>query len=199
VVTSPGHQQGRTTVARLLAASRRRSGATVLRVDGHHQHAEAQRARKVPLNGHATPLPTLEEFAEAGLDWVKDLWVDDDGVWVLPAADGAMAAAIAEGYAAEVLDEARAVFECVVVDAPPVLDGDGSPLSRKLLPLADAVLLVLPADSAVGTLYRSIEAFRGVPAPFVGVVLNRVPRPDRRRRPPARPPAQGATAAGGRR
>jgi capsular polysaccharide biosynthesis protein len=199
VVTSPGRHQGRTTVARLLAASRLRSGGRVLRVDGHQEGSAAQRARKDPQDDQAGTAPWREELAASGLSWVNDLSLSEDGVWVLPATRGPLAVALAEGNEGGILGEARTVFDCIVVDGPAVAGGNGSRVSRRLLPLADAVLLVLPPDSAVETLYRSIDTFQDVRAPFVGVVLNRIPRGDRRRRLPGPPAAQGAAVPGGRR
>jgi Mrp family chromosome partitioning ATPase/capsular polysaccharide biosynthesis protein len=176
VVTSPDPHQGKTTVARLLAASRLRSSARVLRVDGHNEDSEVVPARKDHENGRPSTSPGQEKPDEAGLTWVKDLWAIEDGMWVLPAARGPVAVALTDGQEAEILAEARTMFDCIIVDAPPVLDHDESQVSvsQTLIPLADAVLLVISPDSTVELLYRSIEAFRDVQGPFVGVVLNRV-------------------------
>jgi Mrp family chromosome partitioning ATPase/capsular polysaccharide biosynthesis protein len=178
VVTSPGSHQGKTTVAQLLAASRLRAGDRVLRVDGQKDHLEVLRARKDHENGHSGNPSEEEPSAEPGLHWVKDLWVAEDGMWVLPAARGPVAVALAEGREAEILDEARAMFDCIIIDAPPVLDDEPrAPAATTLVSLADAVLLVLSPDSTAESLYRSVEALREVPGPFAGVVLNQVPEP----------------------
>lgn len=177
-VTSPAPHQGKTTVARLLAASMQRSGVRVLRVDGHKEHSEILRARKDPEKGRsATATPGSDTHDESGLNWVKDLWALDNGMWVLPAARGPVAVALAEGREAEILEEAREMFDVIIVDGPPVLDGEaGSRMSvtQRLIPMADAVLFVISPDSTVDSLYRSIEALRDVRGPSVGVVLNRV-------------------------
>ena len=159
VVTSPGPHQGTTTVVRLLAASRLRAGDRVLRVDGHTEHEEPS--------------------AEPGPHWVTDLSVAEDGMWVLPAARGPVAVALTEGREAEILDEARGMFDCIVIDAPPVLgDEPRAPTATTLVPLADAVLLVVSPESTVESLYRSLETFPEVPGRFAGVVLNRAPDPN---------------------
>jgi Mrp family chromosome partitioning ATPase/capsular polysaccharide biosynthesis protein len=176
VVTSPSPHQGKTTVARLLAASRLRSGARVLRVDGHKEDSEVLRPRNDHENGRPSTSPGQEKHHETGLNRIKDLWAIEDGMWVLPAAHDPVAVALTDGQEAEILAEARTMFDCIIVDAPLVLDHDESQVSvsQTLIPLADAVLLVISPDSTVELLYRSIETFRDVPGPFVGVVLNRV-------------------------
>jgi polysaccharide biosynthesis transport protein len=176
VVTSPSPHQGKTTVARLLAAWLQRSDARVLRVDGHKEHSEILRARKDPEKGRPATAPGSGKYDESGLNWVKDLWALDDGMWVLPAARGPVAVALTEGREAEILEEAREMFDVIIVDGPPVLDEDArsrASVSQTLIPLADAVLFVISPDSTVDALYRSTEALRDVRGPFIGVVLNR--------------------------
>jgi Mrp family chromosome partitioning ATPase/capsular polysaccharide biosynthesis protein len=177
LVTSPSRHQGKTTVARLLAASLQHSSARVLRVDGHKEHSEILRARKDQEKSRPAASPEQEKYDESGLNWVKDLWALDDGMWVLPAARGPVAVALTEGREGEILGGAREMFDVIIVDGPPVLgedDGPNAPVSQTLMPLADAVLFVISPDSTVESLYRSIEALRDVPGPLVGVVLNRV-------------------------
>lgn len=177
VVTSPSPHQGKTTVARLLAASLHTASARVLRVDGHKEHTEVLRARKEQGKSRTGAVPGPEKYDEPGLNWVKDLWALEDGMWVLPAARGPVAVALTEGREAEILGEAREMFDIIIVDGPPVLGGadeDHASVSETLIPLADAVLFVISPDSTVDSLYRSIETLRDVRGPFVGVVLNRV-------------------------
>jgi Mrp family chromosome partitioning ATPase/capsular polysaccharide biosynthesis protein len=177
VVTSSGHHQGKTTVARLLATSLHHSDARVLRVDGHKEHSEILRARKNAEKSRPAATPTQEKYDESGLNWVKDLWALEDGMWVLPATRGPVAVALTEGREAEILGEAREMFDVIIVDGPPILDEDArseASVSETLVPLADAVLFVISPDSTVDSLYRSMEALRDVAGPFVGVVLNRV-------------------------
>jgi Mrp family chromosome partitioning ATPase/capsular polysaccharide biosynthesis protein len=177
VVTSPSPHQGKTTVARLLAVSLHQSSARVLRVDGHKEHSEILRARKDSEKNRPPTAPGQGKYDESGLNWVRDLWALEDGMWVLPAARGPVAVALAEGRETEILSEAREMFDVIIVDGPPVLDEDAAPrasISRTLVPLADAVLFVISPDSTVDSLYRSIEELRDVGGPFVGVVLNRV-------------------------
>jgi Mrp family chromosome partitioning ATPase/capsular polysaccharide biosynthesis protein len=177
VVTSPSPHQGKTTVARLLASSLQTSSARVLRVDGHKEHAEVLRARKDSGKSRAEAVYGQEKYDEAGLNWVNDLWALEDGMWVLPAARGPVAVALTEGHEAEILAEAREMFDAIIVDGPPVLgtgDGSHASVSETLIPLADAVLFVTSPDSTVESLYRSIETLRDARVPFVGVVLNRV-------------------------
>ena len=182
VVTSPSPHQGKTTVVRLLAASLQRSSARVLRVDGHEEHSEMLRARKDHDKNRSGMSSEDQSNSESGQNWVKDLWAVEGGMWVLPAARGPVAVALTEGREAEIVSEAREMFDVILVDGPPVLDeDDGSEVSvsevsvsQKLIPLADAVLFVISPESTVDSLYRSIEALRDLRGPFVGVVLNRV-------------------------
>jgi Mrp family chromosome partitioning ATPase/capsular polysaccharide biosynthesis protein len=177
VVTSPSPHQGKTTVARLLAASLHTSSARVLRVDGHKEYTEVLRARKEHGKSRPPMPPGQERYDEAGLNWVKDLWALEDGMWVLPATRGPVAVALTEGREAEILTEAREMFDIIIVDGPPVLgttEDSHASVSETLIPLADAVLFVISPDSTVDSLYRSLETLRDVRGPFVGVVLNRV-------------------------
>jgi Mrp family chromosome partitioning ATPase len=103
VVTSPSPHQGKTTVARLLAASRLRSGARILRVDGHKEGSDVLRPRKDLENGRPSTSPGQEEHHETGLNRIKDLWAIEDGMWVLPAARDPVAVALTDGQEAEIL------------------------------------------------------------------------------------------------
>jgi polysaccharide biosynthesis transport protein len=177
VVTSPSPHQGKTTVARLLAASLHTSNSRVLRVDGHKEHTEVLRARKEHGKSRSGDTSGPETNDETGLNWVKDLWALEDGMWVLPATRGPVAVALTEGREAEILAEAGKMFEVIIVDGPPMLGGadeSHASVSETLIPLADAVVFVISPDSTVDSLYRSIETLRDVRGPFVGVVLNRV-------------------------
>ena len=177
VVTSPNLHQVRTTVARLLAAALQRAGTRVLRVDGHEDHSDILRARKDQGENHPDASPEQGGYDESGLNWVKDLWVSKDGTRALPTAHGAVAVALIEGREAEILSEARKLFDVTIVDAPPMLEEDDdarASVTRTLLPLSDAVLCVISPESTVASLYRSLDELRGAPGPFVGVVLNQV-------------------------
>jgi Mrp family chromosome partitioning ATPase/capsular polysaccharide biosynthesis protein len=202
VVTSPTANQGKTTVARLLSARLIRSSSRILLVDAHKEHPEILRALREGRNGGHGTTPADEAAAEGDTgNWIKDLWTLDDGLWVLRASRGPTAAALSGGQMVEVIDEAREMFDAVIVDSPPLLHHEESEasVSRKLTPLADAVLFVVSPDSTVEALHRSIQALRDVSAPFVGVVLSRGAGHDRRRRVVERAPAGVGNAEGGRR
>ena len=133
-------------MARLLAASFQHSSARVLRVDGHKEHSEILRARKDQEKSRAAASPGQEKYDESGLNWVKDLWALDDGMWVLPATRGPVAVALTEGREAETLGGAREMFDIIIVDGPPVLgedDGSQASVSQTLMPLAEARLFAI--------------------------------------------------------
>jgi len=90
---------------------------------------------------------------------------------------GSAAAGAPTGPAVDaVLLEARSVWDVVVVVAPPVLS---SPVPLDLAVATDGVVLVAPAGRTTrGQLERSVEAFDGVHARVLGVVLDGV-RPER--------------------
>jgi polysaccharide biosynthesis transport protein len=181
VITSPSPHQGKTTIARLLATALVRTSDRVLLVDGHKDHAEIRQARKERGNGNLHPSQAgTGNGRDQGMDWIRELWTLQGGLWVLPAAGGPVAVALTEGQERQILSEAREMFDSIIVDGPPLLDGSGvaqDSLSRAVVPLADGVLFVVSPDSTVEALYQSIEVLHTVSAPFVGVVLNRVRQP----------------------
>ncbi|WP_072313815.1 polysaccharide biosynthesis tyrosine autokinase [Agrococcus sp. Marseille-P2731] len=70
------------------------------------------------------------------------------------------------------LEAARAEYEYVIIDTPPVVSVSDA---LWLAPAADAALLVARADrTRRDVLRRAIVAFDGTPAPVLGVVLNGV-------------------------
>jgi capsular polysaccharide biosynthesis protein len=92
---------------------------------------------------------------------------------------GAAAVGSADGPAVEaVLDEARRVWDLVVVAAPPVLT---SPATLDLAVASDGVVIVATAGRTTRQqLQRSVVALQGVHATVLGVVLDGV-RPERSR------------------
>ncbi len=70
------------------------------------------------------------------------------------------------------LDQARAEYEYVIIDTPPVVAVSDA---LWLAPAADAAILVARADrTRLDALRRAIAAIDGTPAPVLGVVLNGV-------------------------
>ena len=176
VVTSPPGRHGRTTTAQLLASLLARSGRPVLLVAAQRDHPDISRslAPRGPRDDEVR-MGQARSRTSHQLGWIDDLWMLEDGLWVLPAWHGSEGGGLSAEQLTRVLQDARDLFRTVVVDSPPLL---GSDVARTLSWLADAVLLVLSnlrtAEPVQDSLTRLLH---GADVPFVGVVLNQVREP----------------------
>jgi receptor protein-tyrosine kinase len=101
---------------------------------------------------------------------------DEVNLWVLPSGNIAPnpTELLASRKAAEVLSRLRETFDYVVIDSPPVLPvADALSISQNV----DAVAIVVASAQVSRTgLERCVEKLRGVNAPVVGTIYNRVDR-----------------------
>lgn len=168
VVTSSTSGEGKTFVATGLATVLSDLGGRVLLVDADthrgssNTHGEEGGADLVGL------LRGEHDFERC----VRPGWVE--GLSILPtAADPEGATLIARGIES-VLARARADFDAVIVDSPPVL---GSDEAGNIATLVDGVVFVVSAGTPASTMVSGITALEAAQqAFFAGIVVNRAKR-----------------------
>jgi polysaccharide biosynthesis transport protein len=168
VVTSPSEEDGKTTVAALLAESLSRLGAKTLLLD-----ADLRRPGIAPLlsmNDNSGLAGILHgEFGFKGV--IQKGWIQN--LSVLPtAADHAAGDLLARKFAAVVTD-ASAGFDFVVVDTAPLLGTDDARTITTTLG-DHGVLLVVSAGSAADLVNEAVLAIEALKAPLLGIVGNRL-------------------------
>lgn len=184
-VTSANAREGKTLVASNLARHRAALGDRVILIDAN--------LREQP-HGAAARRPGLSKLLRSGGD-IHDTLVDADvpGLRILPSGGAGVEdpyALFAGDRLEQVLDQARAEADLVVIDTPPVL---GAAESQTICALADRTLLVVNSvDTPPKAAATARDTLARVHAPILGVVLTRLvagetPRPATRtgqRRPP---------------
>ena len=168
VVTSSMSGEGKTFVATGLATVLSDLGGRVLLVDADthrgssNSHGEEGGAELVGL------LRGEQDFERC----LRPGWVE--GLSILPTAtDPEGATLIARGIES-VLAQARAGFDVVIVDSPPVL---GSDETGNMATLVDGVVFVVSAGTPASTMVSGISALEAAQqAFFAGIVVNRARR-----------------------
>lgn len=170
VVTSPVQGEGKSATAVNLAASLAQAGVKVLLMDGDLRRPRVASYLGLDSSTGVTTVllgrVTLEEAIQRHA--VTDLDVLASGVTPPNAAELLQSNAMAG-----LLTKVRALYDIVIVDAPP------------LLPVTDAALLSSQADGAImivrygrttkDRIATAIERLTAVDAQVVGVVMNMVP------------------------
>jgi protein-tyrosine kinase len=162
-VTSAGRGEGRTTTAANLALTAVADGRTAVLVDADLRRPSV--ARLFGLAPRAGLAEVLDGTAELGQAVVRA-----GGLAILCAGDARdPAAPLRSPRAPQVMDQLRAAYEHVILDAPPALafsDGD------RIAAGADAALLVVRAGATPRQVVRL--ALESLGDRVVGVVLNDV-------------------------
>ncbi|MGH9158077.1 MAG: AAA family ATPase [Acidimicrobiales bacterium] len=175
VVTSSLAGEGKTTVALALAIALARLDTSVLLVDGdlagrglsrllglRPGRGEGQRPGLVSLLRGDAELP---ECLRAG---------PASKLSVLPTSSDELGGDLLARRFDAVLDQARARFDMVVVDAPALLEGDDA---RVLSTQCDAVLLVVAGDTPAYSASEAARVLDALGARVLGAVANRVREP----------------------
>jgi tyrosine-protein kinase Etk/Wzc len=173
-VTSPGRGEGKTLTACNLALVRAADGVRTLLIDGDMRAGRVARFFEFPAGG-----PGLSDVLTAGTD-VGGVWrgvVGQSELWVVPAGTPTENATSLLGSAAfaRIIDRARARFQLVIVDTPPLnMISDAATVAASV----DAVVVVVregrtEREALEVTLARLERAGGNV----VGVVLNDVSVP----------------------
>jgi protein-tyrosine kinase len=161
-VTSAGRREGRTTTAANLALTAAQEGRATVLVEGDLRHASL--AALLGLAPRAGLVEVIEGKAELG-QAVTRL----GPLAVLCAGGEGADAPLRSARALAVVEQLRAAYDLVVIDAPPAIafaDGD------RLVGAADAALLVVRAGTTPRQVVRLALESLGDRA--VGVVLNDV-------------------------
>jgi len=167
VVTSPGPQAGKTSLAILLAKSLVQTGKKVLLVDGDLRHPTL--AERLNLKSQPGLTDVLAGRAKESEAFQKNGHECLDTLVAGSVVDEADMEKMANGQLRRRLEEWKQRYDCVIFDAPPVL------------PVADARILAAMTDGAVLTLraahcrrseaVQAIEEIASAGGTTVGTVL----------------------------
>lgn len=169
VVTSPPGRHGKTVVSTVLATLLGHTGHHVLLVGTHLNHPMIPGSG----NGHGRGMvPRQWGFSEdAPNSWVTSLWVLERGQWVLPGWNDDKGGRLPPMRLAEILNEARDLFDVVIVDTPSNLDRQSLDI---ITWVADGLLEVVSTADGAASMLRSVQAhLQSISAPFIGLVGNR--------------------------
>ena len=165
VVTSPLPGDGKTTTAALLSEAFSRLGMRVLLIDADLRRPGIGRMPGITAApGLANVLRGETSLGEA----IRMGWTDN--LWVLSTPADPEAGDLLSRRFVDIVEEARARFDLIVVDTPPLLSADDP---RTLAPMAKGVLLVVSAGSSMNSVHDAIVAVEALKAPLIGIVGNR--------------------------
>jgi Mrp family chromosome partitioning ATPase len=172
VVTSPPGSHGKTVVSTLLATLLSQANNHVLLVGTHLDYPAVSHSGDG--NGHGI-VPSRWTFSEtAPLSWATSLWALESQLWALPAWHDEKGARLAPIRLSQILNEARDLFEVIIVDTPSNLDRHDLDI---ITWVSDGVLEVMANADGTASMGRSAQAhLQGIAAPFVGLVINQVKR-----------------------
>jgi succinoglycan biosynthesis transport protein ExoP len=167
LITSPGPDDGKSTVAINLAVTLARGGASVLLIDANFRRPALREAfQRSKSDGLSNVLIGQRSF--------DDVLVETESKNLYLLASGPMPPTPAELLGAEsmrnLLEEASKRFDRIIIDGPPVLlMSDALVLAAQI----DGVLLVSRAASNTkGELRRANEQLQRIGARVIGAVLN---------------------------
>jgi capsular polysaccharide biosynthesis protein len=168
VVASPPGSHGKTVLSTVLATMLGHTNNHVLLV-GTHLHY-----RSASGNGNGGGMvPSRWRFNEDGpMSWVTSLWALERGMWVLPAWHDDKGGQLSPIRLSQILNEARDLFDVIIVDTPSNLDRQGLDV---ITWVADGVLEVVSNVGDAASMRQSVQAhLQRISAPFIGLVINRV-------------------------
>jgi capsular polysaccharide biosynthesis protein len=168
IVTSPPGSHGKTVVSTVLATMLSHTNNHVLLVGTHLQY------RAAAGNGNGGGMvPSRWKFTEEGpMSWVTSLWALERGMWVLPAWRDDKGGQLPPMRLSQILNEARDLFDVIIVDTPSGLDRQGLDV---ITWVADGLLEVVSNVDDAASMRSSVHAhLQRISAPFIGLVINRV-------------------------
>jgi capsular exopolysaccharide synthesis family protein len=171
IVTSPGPEEGKTTVATNLAAILAKSNKRVLLLDADmrrpnvHNHLDI--SNRVGLSDLIRGRLEIDDVIQVS-EKIENLNVVTSGS--LPPNPAEL---IASQRMTDLLKNLVAKFDMIVIDTPPAIVTDAQILATK----ADGVIYVLKAGKTRSlNAQKPLEEFDRVGAQVIGVVMNRIPR-----------------------
>ena len=175
LVTSPGMNEGKSTIVANLALAFAESGRRVLIIDADLRRPAMHRALRVPNEGG------LADMLQKGAVWPEGFHRVAQGLEFLPSGikPHNPAALLSSPHMAKLLQQARERADIVLIDCPPVLAvADSLPLTAQV----DGVLLVTRFGvTQRRNAVRAKELLEKVGAHLVGVVVNGLSRRETRR------------------
>ena len=166
-LTSASTGEGKSVCASNLAVALARAGKKTLLVDADMRRPTQHEIYAVPAGAG------LAGLLSSGVPVKKAIVLDvARGLDLLPAGDAhGKAAELCEGRALnELIASLRETYECIVIDAPPVLETSEA---RVLAALADVSVFVLRLEqSRAPNLKRAMGILRGVGARILGALPN---------------------------
>jgi Mrp family chromosome partitioning ATPase/capsular polysaccharide biosynthesis protein len=164
VVTSAMANEGKTTVAKLLATLLAIGSDSVLLVDAHMKNPALSKGLE-PTNGNGLrDVLTGNGRIE---DYMQQSW--SERLWLLTSSYDPNGNGVSRRRLIQLVHEARKRFGLVVFDTGSLLHDD---LARELVTIADGVLLVTSAESSLGEAEAAVAALRSIPSLFVGLIVN---------------------------
>jgi capsular exopolysaccharide synthesis family protein len=162
-------REGKSTIAANLAAAHAEQGKRTLIIDGDLRRPTLHKLFNLPGTFG------LSNLLVAGTDWRQAVLPHAamPNLEVLPAGSHVVQASHLVGSGlAQVIEEASAIYDLVILDSPPLL-GFAEPL--EMASLVDGVVVVARAGEtdrkAIGTVINTLQRLR---ANVIGLVLNEV-------------------------
>jgi non-specific protein-tyrosine kinase len=169
-VTSPGAGEGKTTTIANLGVALAGAGQRVCLCC-----CDLRRPRLHEFFGLSTDLGLTSVLTGDAPLSIALREVDDvPGLWILPAGPPTEnpSEALSSNRTSDLVKALRRQFDVILIDSPPVLPVADAVVMSKLV---DAVIvLATVGQTNRRALRRAIELLRGVEAPLVGTILNRV-------------------------
>lgn len=166
IVTSSTPGEGKSTVAAALASAIARLDARVLLIDGDLRHPSVASLFGLPVKPGLAELVRGQASLESCVRAVPHI----PGLFVLPTSGITETGDLLARSVHTVLGSARAGYDVVLVDSPPLLVGDDT---GTLATQADAVLMVVSTGVETVRLGEAARTLDALGVRVIGVVLNR--------------------------
>jgi len=171
IVTSPGPEEGKTTIASNLAVILAKSNKNVLLMDADLRrpniHNQLSISNRIGLSDLIRGKLTFQEATQVS-ESIENLSVITSGS--LPPNPAEL---LASKRMTEIIQELSSQYDMIIIDTPPAIVSDAQILASK----ADGVIYVVrPGKTRRLAVQTPIEEFERVGANIIGVVLNRIPR-----------------------
>jgi len=172
LVTSPGPEEGKTTIASNLGVALAETGRRVLVVDGDFRRPRAHKVLGVPNTNGLVDLLTSDAPLEKYLREDLGMKTSVPNLFVLPNGTPSdnIAKALYSSRLRELLKRLRKEFDTILIDAPPMLHVADA---RVMSGMADGVVLVLRLGVTDKTsMAEALDQLRADRTVILGTVLN---------------------------